>query len=303
MQELFTREGFVEYMVACDELVATSDDAQFYLDLFSILMVEERFLPPTDRHFSASVERAKHMRLTIDGIEKGIGLTMAVSGPNEALPNVFVAYEFLTCVCGFARHAAGKAARRDSQRRRVEKRCQDVRQLAILTFLLAIKVQLGLESPDCWQRPVQDAAPEPSAQAGSEIEAPSPAAAASEPAEPSPTDSTDATDTPHMKLVEAAETVEPGSLRPPRDCAKERAGWTIWNSTNLLGKANMILAWDRDGETDSWEADKHWLRDGMKVVRRLIEDKDTSKFSSGEWFCRVRRDRELSRTRRGTRRA
>jgi hypothetical protein len=92
-------------------------------------------------------------------------------------------------------------------------------------------------------------------------------------------------DQPNPPLQSTREQESAQPLEFSFDLIRQRSGWTIWNSTNLLGKANIILSWYWDGDSDGEEEDCRSLKDGMKVVRALLAGKSTSKFRSHEWFC------------------
>lgn len=255
-EEIFAHEEFVRFMSACDELVTTSDESSLYLDMFAILMGEEKCLAPTDRNFAAAAKRGKNLPVAAERLERGLELCMASRGPNEALPNLFAAYQFTACVRGFARSALERLFANGQLTMAVTHRCESFQQLAVMTFLLAVKVQLGIDPPASWPRiEVEDVDRRAKAPAG----------------EPEPDHHSE----------ETATATSPG-VSP--EASKGKKGWTLWTSTNLLGKANIVLSWYWDGDTDG-DADEHWLRDAMKVVRMLIEGKNTAKIRSDQWFA------------------
>ncbi len=253
LEDLVTHDDFLKYMVSCDQLVTTCDEAPFYLEIFGTLMLEEKFLVPTKRHFAATILRGQNLCVAADRLEKGLDACGAISGPNEALPNVFVAYEFMTVVREFASFTAQKQFN-GKVLRRIEQKCEVLHQLAIFAFLMAIKVQLGFDPPDSWQRAVVR---------GETVMVP-----------------------PDQEAITRKERRKQIAKLWPSSGLHRKSGeaWTLWNSCNILGKANIILSWYWDGENSGWAEDKANLRDSMKLIRTYLEMKNTSNYGSGFWF-------------------
>jgi hypothetical protein len=211
LKELVECKEFMEYMNKCDELVTTSDDVESYVDQFSILVADGKFMPPTDRDFATALSAAKQVPITPATLERGVELCIRLTGPNDAIPNAFASYEFLTTVRKAVRHAAEQIGRRGAKvTDRFHRLCWALDRFTLVTFVIAVKVELGIEPPDSWQQPIK---PDPGVDVG-----PAKTAAIAH-----------AEDQPREWLT-------PAQIR-------QREGWSIWISTNLLGKANILLSW------------------------------------------------------------
>jgi hypothetical protein len=248
--KIVARDDFRNVMADHDRVVAASNKRLFYLGMFVVLLEEGRLELPTINTLGAIIQRGQRLSPSPDVLADGLEFCTTIGGPSKALPTAVMAHDFLTSIERFATDAARRLSTGD-QRRVIGDHLGVVRKLSVVAMVEAIRLKLGLVTPDEWKLPALT---------------------------PSP-----------FNQVLTPEQVRShvSSLwnKPRRDSGDNDEGWTIWNSTNILGKANMIVCWYFDGDTSGWAEDMANLRDGMKLVRAFLRGRDTTRFGSADWFA------------------
>ncbi len=138
---------FMDFHQKCIADIHQSGRTRRYTELFTMITHIERF-PEFDRKsYGKFLKEAGNQPLTRQRLQKTMSTILAVSGPNEVLPNAATAFEFLHFAGEFGRFTAERIGAVEQLRESVEAAAA----LSVMAFLLAVNVELGILSPNSWK--------------------------------------------------------------------------------------------------------------------------------------------------------
>lgn len=126
-----------------------SGRARRYIDVFTMITHIGRFPEFSRKNYDKFLEEARAQPMTAQRLRSALEIVLSVSGPSEVLPTAASAFEFLAVVGEFGRFMAKQIDAGSA----VEDLLANLEALAMMAFIIAVNVELGLADRKAWQIP------------------------------------------------------------------------------------------------------------------------------------------------------